>query len=99
MKRPSMNPVDVMSRALQSDVPKVNRPASMVAEIDEILQVNLAKRGMSKRAIRLMELPGKGMVVMIGLEQYEAVEDVPDPEVRALIRDSVSEWEQRSSAD
>ena len=40
-----------------------------------------------------MELPTKGMVVMIGLDQYDTVDDVPDPAIQALIRTSVKEWE------
>jgi hypothetical protein len=40
-----------------------------------------------------MELPTKGLVVMVGLQQYEEVDAVPDPEIRALIRQSVDEWE------
>jgi hypothetical protein len=42
-----------------------------------------------------MELPGRGMMVMVGLDQYEGVEKVPDPEIRSLIREAVEEWEKR----
>jgi hypothetical protein len=46
-----------------------------------------------------MELEGKGVVVMIGLDQYEGVSEVPDPEVRALLRECVMEWERTAGAE
>jgi len=42
-----------------------------------------------------MELPGKGMVVMIGLDQYDSVNDVPDSEIQAVLRAAVKEWEDK----
>jgi hypothetical protein len=62
-------------------------------QVDEILQRKLQERGWGGRGIRLMELPHKGMVVLIGLDQYATVEEVPDPEIQTLIRASVREWE------
>jgi hypothetical protein len=35
------------------------------------------------------------MVVMVGLDQYAGVDDVPDAEIRALIHSAVTEWERR----
>jgi hypothetical protein len=94
--RPSMNPVDVMSRAFNADAGK--QPVigkSIAAQIDEILQERLEGSPLKDRAIRLMELPGKGMVVMVGLKQYDGVNSVPDAEIRNLLRECVEEWEQR----
>ena len=75
-------------------------PKSIAAQIDEILQEKLESSSLDhlpieRRAIRLMELPGKGMMVMVGLDQYEGVEKVPDPEIRSLIREAVEAWEKR----
>jgi hypothetical protein len=92
----AFSPLDVFARALSSDVRKPAAPnASIAAQIDEILQEKLSGLPDEKRAIRLMELPGKGMVVMVGLDHYDGVDAVPDPEVRTLIRECVAEWEQR----
>ncbi len=80
----------------QSFQPKSNltqAPRSIAMQVDEILQKKLQERGLQQRGVRLMELPNKGMVVLIGLEQYATVEEVPDAEIQALIRASVSEWE------
>ena len=57
----------------------------------------LAGQALEKRAIRLLELPGKGMVVAVGLEQYDGIDAVPDPEIRSLIREAVADWERRAS--
>jgi len=92
----SYNPLDVFMRALRTDTFKATTPqTSIAAQIDEILQEKLEGLPDEKRAIRLMELPGKGMVVMVGLDHYDGVETVPDPEVRTLIKECVAEWEKR----
>lgn len=96
VKRPSMSPVNVLARAIQSDVVVPEPPAkSIVMQVDEILQEKLKDTPMEKRGVRLMELPNKGMVVMVGLDRYESVDEVPDEEVRGLIRSAVAEWEAR----
>lgn len=90
----SYNPLDVFARALRPEVSHSSTPASSIAaQIDEILQDKLAGLPDEKRAIRLMELPGKGLVVMVGLDHYDGVDAVPDPAVRNLIRECVREWE------
>ncbi len=94
--RVNLNPINVFARAIQSDVKPMEKPnKSIAAQIDEILQEKLEGSPLTSRAIRLMELPGKGMVVMVGLDQYDGVNSVPDPEIRELIRSCVAEWERR----
>jgi len=44
-----------------------------------------------------MELPKKGLVVMVGLEQYEGVDAVPDEQIRAIIRSAVKAWEEKAT--
>jgi len=74
-------------------------PRSIAAQIDDILQEKLKDSPLAGRAIRLMELPNRGMVVMVGLNQYDGVEAVPDEEIRNLIRSAVAEWEERASGE
>lgn len=99
--RPSINPLRLFARAIQEmDKPKLDlSPASIAAQIDEILQSKLEDTLLEDRSIRLMELPGQGMVVMVGLEKYEDVDAIPDEEVRHLIREAVAEWEATSIPD
>ena len=92
--------MDLLTRALKSEAP-APEPLSIAAQVDEIVQEMLAdpaqgSASLRAKGVRLMELPGKGMVVMVGLEQYEGVEAVPDPEVKALLRAAVARWELRS---
>lgn len=98
--RPNLNPLDIFAHALQPNVQSVHPYSRSIAEqIDEILQEMLEKSTLRSKAIRLLELPQKGMVVMVGLDQYQGVEAVPDEEIRNLIRSAVTEWERRVSEE
>jgi hypothetical protein len=98
INRPSLNPINVISRALKSDVRAPDSPVkSIAAQVDEILQEMLKSSPLWARGIKLMELPAKGMVVMVGLDQYDGVDAVPDDEIRTLIRSAVGEWERRAT--
>ena len=70
-------------------------PTSMVGQIDDILQTHLAGSPLANRAIRLLESPEGGVVVMVGLEKYGGVAEVPDPQVQSMIRLAIAEWEKR----
>jgi hypothetical protein len=50
------------------------------------------------KEIRLLDVPGKGLVVKVGLENYDGVEAVPDEQIRGLLRAAVDEWGRRTSA-
>jgi hypothetical protein len=70
---------------------------SIAVQVDEILQEKLAGSPDKIHVIRLLELPGKGVAVLVDNTQYEGVGEVPDPEVRQVIQESVAEWERRMS--
>ena len=77
---------------------KIEQPApvlSMVQQIDEILQLKLANSPLANKGIRLQEAPGGGVIVMVGLNKYEGVSDVPDPVVKAILQAAVAEWEKK----
>lgn len=97
----SGGPVDMLVRALQTDVKVPAAERSIAAQIDEILQRRLAGKefagsALAAQNIRLVELPGQRMVVMVGKEQFAGIEEVPDPEIKTLIRSCVVEWEKQS---
>jgi hypothetical protein len=70
-------------------------PTTMVGQIDAILQAHLASLPSENRGIRLIESPEGGVVVMVGLTKYNGVGEVPDPQVQAMIRTAIAEWENR----
>jgi hypothetical protein len=97
-KPPSLNPVDVFTRAVASDVPNISlKSKSITAQIDDILQERLVNTPLEMRGIRLLDAPDGRVVVFVGIENYDGVDAVPDDEVRHAIRSAVTEWEKRSS--
>lgn len=66
---------------------------SVIEEIDNILQEKLESSPLNERGIQLLENQQKEIRIWVGLQSYDAVDDVPDPEIRALILESVEEWE------
>jgi hypothetical protein len=70
-------------------------PTTMVGQIDAILQTQLANSPLANRGIRLVEAPGGGVIVMDGLKKYGSIGEMPDPDVQAVIRAAIAEWEKR----
>ncbi len=67
--------------------------ASIVAQINDILQSKLIGTPLAARGIRLQESPGGMVTVWIGVQHFEGIEAVPDAEVQAIIRQAVAAWE------
>jgi hypothetical protein len=93
-ERPSLNPFQVFSRSGPESPAQEAAWKSIVAQIDEILQEKLEGTAIKDRGIRLVELPNEGMVVMVGLEKFKDVEDIPNEDIRNVIHAAVEEWEQ-----
>lgn len=96
-ERPRVDPMKGLRQMLESNVTSVERavPASIAEQVDQILQEGLKFTPYARTGVRLFETPGKGMVVMVGMERYESVDEVPDPKIRAIIKAAVAEWERR----
>lgn len=73
----------------------VSAPTTMVGQIDAILQSKLIGTPLATRGIRLVESVQGGAMVIVGLNRYAGVGDVPDPEVQATIRAAIAEWERK----
>ena len=73
------------------DIPDV-KPKSMIQQIDQILQDRIEASNRPDLAVRLTEGPGGTARVLIGVNSYE-IADVPDPEIKTLIREAVATWE------
>jgi hypothetical protein len=96
-ERTSFNPLQFFTRSSSSESPEP--PKSIAAQIDAILAEKIAGTKWEARGLRVMELPEKGVVVLVGLEQYDSVDSVPDEEIRSLLQDCVAEWERRATED
>lgn len=97
LQKGRLTPVNFVSRILSADVQQPTpKTLSMVAQIDKILQEMLEAAKMQKWPLRLIESPEQGMIVLLGLEQYTAIDDVPYEPVRRMIRAAVAEWEKRA---
>lgn len=72
----------------------LDRPVSMIQEINEIIKEKLAEREGGPKAVRLMESTDGSVRVYIGVDSYE-MDEVPDEEAQAIIQQAVREWEAR----
>jgi len=72
-----------------------SQPATVAGQIDAIVQERLLDSPLRQRDIRLVDDPSGGVVVWVGTQRFESVEEVTDPEVKALLRQCVQEWERR----
>jgi hypothetical protein len=100
--RPSLNPLKPFLDAARRGSPPVTtgeQPMSIAAQIDEILQRKISGTPLERQEVRLIEFPKSGMVILVGKEQYEGVDAVPDKVIREVIEEAVSEWEARMLGD
>jgi hypothetical protein len=100
---------DAMPAAVASTLPPISTPAvplakapekpaallSIVGQINEILQARLANSPLAGRGIRLQESPDGSVFVWVGVQKFDGVGDVTDPEVQAIIRAATAEWEKK----
>ena len=71
---------------------------SVAAQVDSILQLRVLSTPLADRGIRLQPLPKGGVLVGVGANQYASVDDVPEEEIRLVIRSAIAEWESRGPA-
>ena len=82
-----------------STIAKEDRPAapanSIVGQIDSVLQARLAGTPLAERGMFLTQSSEGGVNVYVGLTRYNGIDDVPDPEIKSIIRAAISEWENK----
>ena len=66
---------------------------SIVEQIEDILQDMLAGTPMAERGIHLHQDPARGVVVQVGLEYFDGIDSVSDPEIKSLLKSAVAAWE------
>ncbi len=89
-KRPQRSPMR------PSRPPTLMPQIDLAKEIGDILEEMQANSPtLSERTIRLQNAPDGGVLFVVDGLLYEAVEAIPDGEVRALIRAATRAWEER----
>jgi len=85
--------------------PKASKPATekeervaaigIVGQIDAILQMRLAGTSLDGRGIYLSNSPEGGVTVNVGLQKFNGIDEVTDPEIKAALRAAITEWENK----
>lgn len=85
--------------AKPATIAKEDRPStpanSIVAQIDSILQTRIAGTSMEERGVFLAQSPEGGVMVYVGLNKFMGVDEVPDEEIKSVIRAAIAEWEKK----
>ncbi len=91
-----LNPLAIFARALTTEVRSPQPVQSLAAQIDAILQERLEGSLLSTRGIRLQDHPQQGLIVQVGLNKYNSIDEVPEKEIRDFIREAIAEWEKQA---
>ena len=67
---------------------------SMVLQIDQVLQ-EMLDESLVRRGLRLVQLPDQSMGIVLDNSTFDSIDNVPDEEVKRLIRSAVAEWSKR----
>jgi hypothetical protein len=55
----------------------------------------MAGTPLMEKGIRLQESPEGGVIVWVGMNKFQGVEDVPDEQIKAAIRTAIAAWESK----
>ena len=70
---------------------------SMVEQIDRILQKKIEGSALENRGIKMRTALSGGLLMQIGLEEYEWIDEIPEQEIQDIIRESIAEWEESAT--
>jgi len=76
----------------QLEVPET--PTSLAGQINAVLQSRLVNTPFDKRGIRIVEGPDGNVVFQVGMDRYQSMDEIPDEEVRNVIRSAVEKWQE-----
>jgi hypothetical protein len=71
------------------------RPKTMVEQIDEILAEQIKGSPLENRGLRIVQ-NNVGVTVWVGLDHYDGIDSVTDPEIKAAVRRAVETWEKQA---
>ena len=94
---PKQTPQPTAARPTASEKDEKSAPPAtgIVGQIDSILQMRLAGTSLDGRGIYLSNSPEGGVVVNVGLQKFNGIDEVTDPEIKAVLRAAITEWENK----
>jgi hypothetical protein len=100
VKPPSFNPLRSFVNYVQADAPRIEeKPRSIPEQVNEILQKMIEGTALEEKGVSMAEWPNRGAVFIVGIDVYEDIHKIPDPEVRSAIRNAVKAWEETQEDD
>ena len=73
------------------------RPKTMVEQIDEILAEQIKGTPLESRGLRILQ-NDVGVTVWVGLDHYDGIDGVTDPEIKTAVAKAVETWEKQAGA-
>jgi hypothetical protein len=67
----------------------------IIAQIDHVFQSRILGTPHEPMGIRIFEWAVGSVEVMVGLNKYPSIDDVPDAEIKKAIRAAIAEWEEK----
>jgi len=95
VKMPAPDPKAEKGADKKGKVEELPKPKTMVEEIDEILAEQIKGSPLESRGLRIVQ-DNVGVTVWVGLDHYEGIEGVTDPEIKAALKTAVQAWEKRT---
>lgn len=94
---PSQTAVPTAARSAATEKEERSAPPAtgIVGQIDSILQARLAGTPLASRGIYLANSPEGGVIVNVGLQKFNGIDEVTDPEIKAALRAAITEWENK----
>ena len=91
------NPFRVRTPSGSQEEEEAPQTQSIVEQIDDILQRQIAGTSLAPLTITLRETPGGGMVIYVDDQVFNSVDEVTNPEVQQAIRKAADTWNKRQS--
>jgi hypothetical protein len=93
IERPSL--ISSLRRMRQASSSAETLPAlNLAEEIDRIFQSKLIASGMAATDAKVETNPDGGVRIRIGAAYYGSPDEVPDADLREILKLSIAEWEQ-----
>ena len=93
--KPTPQPAAAKTAASEKDERSAPPATGIVGQIDSILQTRLAGTRFEGQGIYLSNSPEGGVVVNVGVQKFNGIEEVTDPEIKAVLRAAITEWENK----